>query len=283
MPPPKPPPRPQLTHFLCIPLATMASRPQLADSLATFHADVSALSVSMTSGGSGGPSSANNSNATTRRGQLPPSALRPVGTLHLTLGVLSLGDNDRLQQAVQRLQSLAKDDGGDDTVAKPEDKPISMALRGLHAMQPPARATVLYASPVDESTGQLAAAGGPLLALCERVRAAFADLIVPDERPLLLHATIVNTVYAKERRGGGRGGRGGRGGGNRGGRGGHGGGAKLTFDAREIIERYDDFVWMERMPVRTVALCRMGAQTTEVDDDGNVADAEYPVEVDIKI
>ncbi|CAK7209367.1 hypothetical protein SCUCBS95973_000415 [Sporothrix curviconia] len=278
---PKPPPRPQLTHFLCIPLATTAGRPQLADSLATFHADVSAISIPMTSGGSGGPSSTNNSNAITRRGQLPATALRPAGTLHLTLGVLSLGDSDRLQQAVQRLQSLAREDAGKAEAGKPEGKPISMALHGLHAMQPPARATVLYASPVDESTGQLAAAGGPLLALCERVRAAFADLMVPDERPLLLHATIVNTVYAKERRGGGGGGRGGRGG-NRGGRGG-GGGARLTFDAREIIERYDDFVWMESVPVQTVALCRMGAQTTELDDDGNVADAAYPIEADITI
>ena len=273
MPPPKPPPRQQLTHFLCIPLATPAGRPQLVDSLATFHADVTATSVTMTSGGSGGPSSANNRNTTTRRGQLPPSALRPAGTLHLTLGVLCLGDGDRLQEAVTRLQSLGK--GDDATPGPAEDKPISMALRGLHAMQPPARATVLYASPVDEKTGSLAAAGGPLLELCEHVRTVFADLMVPDERPLLLHATIVNTVYAKERWGaGGRGGRGG----NRGG-----GGAKLTFDARELIERYDDFVWMERVPVQKVALCRMGAQTTAVDDDGCVVDAAYPVEAEVSI
>ncbi|CAK7202265.1 hypothetical protein SEUCBS139899_004987 [Sporothrix eucalyptigena] len=278
MPPSKPPPRPQLTHFLCIPLATTASRPQLADSLATFHADVSVMSVSMTSGGSGGPSSANNINATTRRGQLPPTALRPVGTLHLTLGVLSLGDSDRLQQAIQRLQALGNE-VKEEKKAKAEKKPISMALRGLHSMQPPARATVLYASPVDESTSQLAAAGGPLLTLCERVRTVFADLMVPDERPLLLHATIVNTVYTKGGRGGRGGGRGGRGGS----RGGGVGGAKLTFDAREIIERYDEFVWMEKIPVRTVALCRMGAQTTEVDDNGGVADAAYPVEAEVEI
>ncbi|KAL1889185.1 hypothetical protein Sste5346_009043 [Sporothrix stenoceras] len=278
MPPPKPPPRPQLTHFLCIPLATIAGRPQLADSLATFHADVAATSVAMTSGGSGGPSSANNRNTTVRRGPLPPTALRPVGTLHLTLGVLSL-DGDRLQEAVSRLQSLSRDDKVVPAAGAAEEKPISMALRGLHAMQPPARATVLYASPVDEKTGSLAAAGGPLLELCERVRSVFADLMVPDERPLLLHATIVNTVYAKERRGGsGRGGRGG----NRGG-GGGGGGAKLTFDARELIERYDDFVWMEKVPVQKVALCRMGAQTTAVDDDGAVADAAYPVEAEVSI
>ncbi|KIH91475.1 hypothetical protein SPBR_01977 [Sporothrix brasiliensis 5110] len=271
-PKPKPPPRPQLTHFLCIPLATTVGRPQLADSLATFHADVAATAVAMTSGGNGGPSSANNRNATTRRGPLPPAALRAVGTLHLTLGVLSLGDGDRLQEAVSRLQSLAKRNEADEGSAGGKDKPISMALRGLHAMQPPARATVLYASPVDEKTGSLAAAGGPLLELCERVRTVFADLLVPDERPLLLHATIVNTVYAKQPRiSGGRGGGRGR------------GGEKLTFDARELIERYDDFVWMEKVPIHKVALCRMGAQTTAMDADGAVVDAAYPVEAEVRI
>ncbi|CAK7565059.1 MAG: hypothetical protein SEPTF4163_002967 [Sporothrix epigloea] len=191
MPPSKPPSQPQLTHFLCIPLATSAGRPQLAHSLATFHADMSTMSLCMTSGGGGGSGSASSSNSTMRRGPLPSAALRPVGTLHLTLGMLSLGDGDRLEQALQRLQSLKKE-------SNLVEKPISMALRGLHAMQPPARATVLYASPVDESTGQLAVAGGPLLSLCERVRATFADLLVPDERPLLLHATIVNTQVTVE-------------------------------------------------------------------------------------
>lgn len=235
----------------------------------------------MTSGGGGGSGSASSSNSTMRRGPLPSAALRPVGTLHLTLGMLSLGDGDRLEQALQRLQSLKKE-------SNLVEKPISMALRGLHAMQPPARATVLYASPVDESTGQLAVAGGPLLSLCERVRATFADLLVPDERPLLLHATIVNTVYANERQGGG-GGRETQSGQQashrrgRAARGGRGGRAKLTFDARDIIERYDDFMWMERMQVQTVALCRMGARSTKVNDAGDIVDAAYHVEAEIEL
>ncbi len=269
MPPPRvrqqrTPPRPRLTHFLCIPLATAAGRPQLASSLAAFGADVAATSVAMTSAGGGN----------TRRGPLPPTALRPVGTLHLTLGVLSLGEADRLQQAVERLRALGREDK--DTNEN-KDKPITVALRGLHAMQPPARATVLYAAPVDESTGALAAAGGPLLALCERVRAAFADLLVDEGgRPLLLHATIVNTVYA---RGGRRGGDGGGGGG--------GGGGRFTFDARDLLARYEDYVWMERVPVQTVALCRMGAQPAgtaeDMEVDGAVPDAAYPVEVEAEI
>ncbi|EPE08743.1 hypothetical protein F503_04330 [Ophiostoma piceae UAMH 11346] len=272
------PPRPQLTHFLCIPLATPAGRPQLVNSLATFHADVAATTVSMTSGSTGGANSANDRNATTKRGFLPRQALRPVGTLHLTLGTLSL-EGDRLTQAIERLATLAPKAP---TPTGTTTTTPSIGLRGLNSMQPPARSSVLYASPVDKSTGRLAAAGGPFLELCERVRAIFSDLMIEDGRPLLLHATIVNTVYVGS---GGRGGRGGRGGG-RGGRGGHGGGrggGKITFDARDLIEQYEDFLWMDNVPTKKVALCRMGAQTTAMDDDGEVIDAAYPVEAEVLI
>ncbi|EFW98712.1 hypothetical protein CMQ_4564 [Grosmannia clavigera kw1407] len=265
MPPPQAS-RPALTHFLCIPLGTAAGRPQLAASLAAFHADMAATTVAMTEGGPTGPS--NRGGGTTRRGRLPAGALRPVGTLHLTLGVLSLGGDGRLQQALERLQQLKelnKDEGAAD---------VRVALRGLYAMQPPSRAAVLYAAPVDEASGVVA--GGALLRLCERVRAAFADLLVDDGRPLLLHATLVNTVYIR------RGGRG-RGGGGRGGRGGGRGRGRILLDARDIVERYEDCVWMEQVPVETVALCRMGAQTLAVDDDGEVVEAAYPVEAEVKV
>ena len=269
------PPRPQLTHFLCIPLATPAGRPQLVNSLATFHADVAATTVSMTSGSTGGASSANDRNATTKRGFLPRQALRPVGTLHLTLGTLSL-EGDRLTQAIERLATLAPQAlTPTDTATTAAEASPTIGLRGLNSMQPPARSSVLYASPVDKSTGRLAAAGGPFLELCERVRAVFSDLMVDDNRPLLLHATIVNTVYVGS---GTRGGRGGRGAG-RGGR----GGGKITFDARDLIEQYEDFLWMDNVPTKKVALCRMGARTTAVDDDGEVVDAAYPVEAEVMI
>lgn len=269
MPPPGPrgqqPSRAALTHFLCIPLGTVAAgRRQLADSLAAFRADVAGTTVAMAAGGE------------TQRGMLPTTALRPVGTLHLTLGVMSL-DAERLQQAVETLQSLRRDGQVDSEGA---DRHILIALRGLHAIQPPAQARVLYAAPVDEASGQ--ESGGALLQLCERARAAFADLLVGGGKdPLLLHATVVNTIYVKGRGSGGRG-RGGGGGRGRG-RGGRGGRERdrMTFDAQELLDRYEGHVWMEHVPIETVALCRMGAETV-VDDEG-VVDAAYPVVAEVPV
>ncbi len=85
MPPTRPPPRPALTHFLCLPLVTAASRPQLSESLASFHADVT---------------SATGFN-------VPAEAVRPVDTLHLTLGVMSLPQKEEeLDRAVALLAAL---------------------------------------------------------------------------------------------------------------------------------------------------------------------------------
>lgn len=128
----------------------------------------------------------------------------------------------------------------------------------------------------------------------------------PKVRPLLLHATIVNTIYAKGK-GGGHGGRGGRGG-----RGGDGKGDKrkrqYTFDAREILARYRNytspgesvesteavpnaavpdnegsgsegegslskrkgtpFVWARDFPIESVCICEMGAKKLVPDLNG---------------
>jgi len=100
--------------------------------------------------------------------------------------------------------------------------------------------------------------------------------MVAEKRPLLLHATIVNTIYvkrdrnSKNRR---------QGGGGRGGKGGRRGDGKLTIDARDVLERYQDQVWMEDVPVESVAICRMGAAKVEV--DGVVVDEKYTVEAEV--
>ena len=139
-------------------------------------------------------------------------------------------------------------------------------------MQPADRAAVLYAPPVDEL--------GVLQGFCERVRRVFAEaeLMVDEGRPLLLHATVVNTVYVRDNRG--RGGRGGSRG--RGGRGGRGGGKRerLVFDATGILERYEDQVWMAGVPLDTMAICRMGAKKV-VGVDGE-EDEAYEVEAEVR-
>ena len=231
------PPKPSPTHFLCVPLVTSASRPQLVQSLGSFLADVSS------------PASFG----------VPEDAVRPVGTLHLTLGVFSLPQSESLERAKELLRSLKPREmlaaaAKTETAAPP---PLSITLRGLLSMQAPSKAAVLYAAPVDPL--------GTLQGFCEKLRAAFqeAELMVEDNRPLLLHATILNTVYVKGRRKNVR------------------RGERLTIDARGILDRYEDQVWMEDIPVEKIAICRMGAKKVEV--DGIVVDEQYVVEEEIPL
>ncbi|KAH7215001.1 AKAP7 2'5' RNA ligase-like domain-containing protein [Fusarium oxysporum] len=186
--PPKPV-RASPTHFVCIPLAG----PQLARSLAAFRTEVTNPS------GFG----------------VPPAAVRPLGTMHLTLGVMSLKD-EGVEQASEVLKSL-------------------MLKEFL------ASTSVLYAPPVDTE--------GILQKFCEQIKTTFqeAGLMVKDDRPLVLHATVVNTIYVKDGRGRRR--------------------EKLTIDARDIVSSYDDYVWLEDMPLDKVTLCRMGAKKIEGTDD----------------
>jgi activating signal cointegrator complex subunit 1 len=134
-------------------------------------------------------------------------------------------------------------------------------------MQSPAKSSVLYAPPADKD--------GILYSFCEKVRRAFldAEIMAEEGRPLLLHATVLNTIYVK-------GGRASRGGGS-GRRGRHGAGSsRLVIDATEILDRYEDFVWMEDLVVEKIAICRMGAKKVE---DGDEGDEAYEVEAEIEV
>ena len=70
--------RPQLTHFLCLPLVNAKSLSQLEESLATFK------TAHITDPGPASQPSSNSQRDTSRLG-LPSTAFRPLGTLHLTL------------------------------------------------------------------------------------------------------------------------------------------------------------------------------------------------------
>ncbi|KAI1766568.1 kinase A anchor protein [Hypoxylon sp. FL1150] len=250
----KMPGRPAPTHFLCLPLVTGTSRHQLSASLSAFSADVT------------NPDSF----------AVPEQAIRPVGTLHLTIGVMSFPKDEGLEKAVTLLKTLvprkilasaranvsrvASTNSGqelDDTMEPPG--PLSpllpVTLKGLHSMQPSAsKASVLYAPPVDTE--------GTLLRFCDNLRSTFqdAELIAVENRPLLLHATIMNTIYVKGRN---------RKGAKR--------QEKLTIDARGILDRYEDFVWMENIPIEKVAICRMGAKKQEDGDEAYEVEAEIDV------
>ncbi|RDL39001.1 uncharacterized protein BP5553_03341 [Venustampulla echinocandica] len=324
--PPKTP-APRLTHFLCLPLVTPSSRPQLQASLSVFREKIT-------------------QNRTPRNPDgIPEAAVRPLGTLHLTLGVMSLVAPEKVERALGLLRELdlksfllssniagssmkeevtsltteektvtveasaispsgsvaqqsavtltteeretkltaegrkldthgagpmlglkpaeGTEEGGvlitHPALTASSSSNLTITLKGLQSMHPnPGKTSILYAPPTPNRV---------LQAFCLKLRDAFlsAELLVPDTRPLLLHATILNTVYVPGVRGKGKGS-------------GHGKSrARLTIDATEILEDWEDFEWMKDVRVEKVAICRMGAKKL---DDGS---EEYVVEGSVDI
>lgn len=147
-----------------------------------------------------------------------------------------------------------EEDSGTGKAVEQKAKELKVTLRSLMSMHTPSKTSILYAAPVDEDHS--------LQSFCQKLKDAFAEaeLLVPDTRPLLLHATIVNTIYVPGMKGKGSG---------------HGKNkAKLTIDAREILEKYEEFEWISDMKIEKVAICRMGAKKME---DG---EEEYEVEAE---
>lgn len=225
-----------LTHFLCLPLVTANSRPQLERSMQEFR-DI--LSVDQ-SNSTISPERMHRGSDFNKEEVLPgvhPKAIRPVGALHCTLGVMSL-DEERLRRAIVLLENLDIIGllGGDSSGQERSDrstisststnsksagsnssnrtksineqldlislnqltyKPLTIDLKGLMSMHPPRKTSILYSAP-QETTAE-----DPerLFRFCLAVQKLFREqrLLVEDERPLKLHVTIVNTVYTKSR------------------------------------------------------------------------------------
>lgn len=256
--------KPALTHFLCLPLVSESSLPFLESSINQFKQDVLLQQEFEV-------------DHVKRRlpSLFPGSAIRPLGTLHLTLGVMSLTSPTRLAEAIEFLNSLDTEEILREVEnileiyneSKPPGRPITVSLESLSSLPKPRASTVLYAIPVDPTSR--------LYPFAVKIRQAFVeagfieqdvvkqkskgtrpgkqndnnnknldenivnaerteDIIIqqqPKFRPLLLHATIVNTVYA--RRGGKY----------------HSKSQKqstkrrgpLTFDARNLLSRYRDY------------------------------------------
>ncbi|CDM35402.1 hypothetical protein DTO013E5_7901 [Penicillium roqueforti] len=282
--------RPQLTHFLCLPLVNTKSLLQLESSLGAFitaHVDES------------GPASQSSPKGQrdTSRLSLPRTAFRPLGTLHLTLGVMSLANKERLDQALAFFKSLDLADLMSEVTraaahsqhkdALHQSSPLTVSLESLHALPQGKSATVLHASPVDH-TGRLLpfcvklrdkfieagfiqsepdrrsagrhnptnrsvqdspqASGSATFSsdvslrqlesqtssgpadVCES-RNPFINVITrkPKQRPLLLHATLVNTIYVRGQQGQNKGAKGNR------------PPKRLTFDARNLISQYRNY------------------------------------------
>lgn len=231
--------------------------------------------------------------------KVPPKAIRPIGTIHLTLGVMQLITEEQGEAASTFLRSLdlfqmlqtisqselvhpnttgpsensATNHVSSSTNAKPSVKealiseapgsdlsdepprPLKVSMSGLESMHTPSRTSILYTSPTDSTSR--------LYAFAKSLRDAFmsVDLLVPDIRPLLLHATIVNTLYAKTK---GRAKGTGHGADNRG---------IGKLDATALLEEFQDFEWANDFCVERVSICQMGAKKEIV--DGVVVNEEY--------
>jgi activating signal cointegrator complex subunit 1 len=303
---------PQLTHFLCLPLVTSSNRAQLNDALTQLHNDVQRLTP------------------------VPPKAVRPVGTLHLTLGVMSLSPSQlsdaithlqglelgrllrgittkKMAEASEASQTLANaigENGG--AVAHPtpplpasaeamsgadlDPDLLAVQLRGLVPMQKPSQTSVLYAEPYDKS--------GRLMRFSESVRKSFEERgwVLEDKRGLKLHATMLNTIYAKDRRAkkervdkaGGALGAGEGDGEESAGVGKQGINQEknkaigeegvrqdtkswMRFDAEALMQAYDGFVWTNDVRIDRVQICKMGAKKILHEETGEVIDEQYEV------
>ena len=53
----------------------------------------------------------------------------------------------------------------------------------------------------------------------------------------------------------------------------------MTVDAREVLDKYEDEVWMEDVEVEGVQICRMGAKKRIVDGE---EDEAYEVEAEVR-
>ncbi|KAL8981434.1 MAG: hypothetical protein Q9205_003776 [Flavoplaca limonia] len=251
--------RPQLTHFLCLPLTGPKAVPQWQASLRKFEDDVKGMgdvatspvahpgtnstftphlpfestSVSAPTSNPVSTSISTSTSASThsttapskengkgkaKDSDIPVKAIRPLGTLHLTIGVMSLKEEGRLEGAVELLKGIdlgallrdagKKEDGeGVDTTSTSTTLPISplppsqpnknaspppltLSFTGLHSMHSPKSTSFLYTPPTDSNDR--------LYPFCQALRDRFATegFMVDKERALKLHATVLNTIYA---------------------------------------------------------------------------------------
>ncbi|KAI9833424.1 MAG: hypothetical protein M1826_007522 [Phylliscum demangeonii] len=284
---------PHLTHFLALPLVTETSRPQLRASLQRLSADLQASGL--LSGLEDGE-----------------RTIRPLGTLHLTLGVMSLPTAEKLARAVKVLQEMdvaalmmmaagvpsigheAVPAHGKVERPAPAPTRLTISLRSLATMQSPSATSVLYAVPVDRAHDE-----GRLLAFCNHARQAFEKkgLIVVEHRPLLLHAAVVNTVYGTKAHptaaDGPSGSRAPTGDAVRDAKEGRGGGkgwqvvdkkkhgyqkGKLKLNAVDFIKQYDGVEFATDIELRTMVICKMGAKkVTSGDAERRELGEEYQV------
>ena len=166
--------------------------------------------------------------------------------------------------------------------APPPPTPLTINLKGLASMHDQPQTSILYIPPYDPTQR--------LYPFCLALQKIFTKegILLPDDRDLKLHATIVNTVYAKGRKKPalkeeGRV----EGGSSSSGQSapeedrsqfhGPNSNVSLKFDSRPLLEAYKSFVWAEDVVLDRIAICEMGAKKKKkerVDGGGSVVGEE---------
>jgi activating signal cointegrator complex subunit 1 len=163
---------------------------------------------------------------------------------------MSLQEEHNLQEAIDLLKNL--DIGEALESSRPtethplntEPEALRISLRSLISMHSPTDTSVLYAEPVDDSKR--------LYSFGEILRAKFrhSGFMEEDTRPLKLHATVLNTVYAKK------------------------GSGKLRIDATQLLDECNEFPWAQDLWIEKLSICKMGAKK-EFDQNGELLSEKY--------
>ncbi|RVD87071.1 uncharacterized protein DFL_005318 [Arthrobotrys flagrans] len=200
---------------------------------------------------------------------IPPDAIRPFDTLHLTLGVMTLSTEEEIENAISTLKNLDLSQFLPPPVSG-EDKKLYVDLKGLepflNSKSGVTGCRVVFLPPKDASSSSQTR----LLQFSEALRSHLIEkgILTSENRQLKLHATVINTVYCKrikpalDSRNTGKRDRNTRS--NKTGR--------VEFDATEILEKHKDHVWAEGLEIDRVQICKMGAKKGRevVMDDGMV-------------
>ena len=130
-------------------------------------------------------------------------------------------------------------------------KQFTINMSSPKSMKNASQTSILYAEPIDASN--------MLIPFCEQLRAKFveAGYINEENRPLKLHVTILNTIYASSK-----------------GRKGSRNKRPMLIDAKELIQQCEDLMWAEDVVLEKVAICEMGAKMIK-DEEGKIVDERY--------
>ncbi|KAK3675173.1 hypothetical protein LTR78_005107 [Recurvomyces mirabilis] len=209
--------------------------------------------------------------------KIHPKAIRPE--LEQAMKLLKEFDGNALLRSTVGVASPS--------VSESPVTPLTIDLQGLVSMHDPQKTSILYSAPHDPTER--------LYPFCLAVQKLFKDagFLVDDNRELTLHATIMNTIYAKGRakrppkntqrqqtpepdqsarasaeapegpaindRAAGHGPE---------------ADAPLKIDATHLLEQYEDFVWAKDVKLDRIAICEMGAKKI-TDAEFRVVDEEY--------